>query len=62
MLVNFIRASNKRHKLLRDKQVAHFSKLIEEGEIETGSGLNQESSIARAGDTHWVPFLGLSLG
>jgi hypothetical protein len=39
--------------LLRDQQVAQFAKLIEEGEIETGSGLNQQSSIARAGDTRW---------
>ncbi|KAH1197581.1 hypothetical protein GmHk_18G051340 [Glycine max] len=53
MLVNFIRSSNKRQKLLRDKQVSQFAKLIEEGQIETGSGLNQESSIARAGDTRW---------
>ncbi|XP_058739937.1 uncharacterized protein LOC131612140 [Vicia villosa] len=53
MLVNFIRSSNKRQELLRDKQVAQFAKLIEEGQIETGSGLNQESSIARAGDTRW---------
>ncbi|XP_024642232.2 zinc finger MYM-type protein 1-like [Medicago truncatula] len=53
MLVNFIRASNKRQEMLRDKQLAQFAKLIEEGEIETGSGLNQDSSIARAGDTRW---------
>ncbi|KRH65473.1 hypothetical protein GLYMA_03G038400v4, partial [Glycine max] len=53
MLVNFIRSSNKRQELLRDKQVSQFAKLIEEGQIETGSGLNQKSSIARAGDTRW---------
>uniref|UniRef100_A0A0R0F360 TTF-type domain-containing protein n=1 Tax=Glycine max TaxID=3847 RepID=A0A0R0F360_SOYBN len=53
MLVNFIRSSNKRQELLRDKQVSQFAKLIEEGQIETGCGLNQESSIARAGDTCW---------
>ncbi|KAL2586489.1 hypothetical protein AAZV13_13G057800 [Glycine max] len=53
MLVNFIRSSNKRQELLRDKQVSQFAKLIEEGQIETGNGLNQESSIARAGDTRW---------
>ena len=61
MLVNFIRSSNKRQALLRDKQVSHFAKLVEEGQIETGSGLNQKPSIARAGDTRWVPTLGLSL-
>ncbi|KAL5155937.1 Zinc finger MYM-type protein 1 [Glycine soja] len=53
MLVNFIRSSNKRQELLRDKQVSQFAKLIEDGQIETGCGLNQESSIARAGDTCW---------
>ncbi|XP_058776173.1 uncharacterized protein LOC131650484 [Vicia villosa] len=53
MLVNFIRSSKKRQELLRDKQVTQFSKLIEEGQIETGYGLNQESFIARAGDTRW---------
>ncbi|RCW19135.1 hypothetical protein GLYMA_12G115000v4 [Glycine max] len=53
MLVNFIRSSNKRQELLRDKQVSQFAKLIEEGQIEIDSGLNQESSIARAGDTRW---------
>ncbi|RZC19012.1 Zinc finger MYM-type protein 1 [Glycine soja] len=36
MLVNFIRSSNKRQELLRDKQVSQFAKLIEEGQIETG--------------------------
>ncbi|CAJ2651446.1 unnamed protein product [Trifolium pratense] len=53
ILVNFIRSSNKRQELLRDKQVAEFAQLIVDEEIETGSGLNQQSSIARAGDTHW---------
>ncbi|KRH30943.1 hypothetical protein GLYMA_11G216600v4, partial [Glycine max] len=53
MLVNFIRSSNKRQELLWDKQVSQFAKLIEQGQIETDSGLNQESSIARAGDTRW---------
>ncbi|KHN33218.1 hypothetical protein glysoja_027905 [Glycine soja] len=61
MLVNFIRSSNKRQELLRDKHVSQFAKLIEDGQIETGCGLNQKSSIARAGDTRWVPTLGLSL-
>ena len=35
--------------MLRDKQVSQF----EESQIETGSGLNQESSITKVGDTHW---------
>ncbi|KAG5019845.1 hypothetical protein JHK87_015700 [Glycine soja] len=39
--------------VLRDKQVSQFAKLIKEDQIETGSGLNQESSITKAGDTRW---------
>ncbi|PNX86157.1 HAT family dimerization domain containing protein [Trifolium pratense] len=53
ILVNFIRSSNKRQELLRGKQATHYANLIEEGQIETGSGKNQQSSIARAGDTLW---------
>ncbi|CAM8942367.1 unnamed protein product [Rhodiola kirilowii] len=53
MVVNFIKSSNKRQELLRGKQAINFSSLIEEGLIQIGRGLNQESSIARAGDTRW---------
>ncbi|XP_012855091.1 PREDICTED: zinc finger MYM-type protein 1-like [Erythranthe guttata] len=52
-IVNFLRSSNKRQSLLRKKQVAHFANLIEDELVETGTGLNQELSIARAGDTRW---------
>ncbi|KAL7137710.1 hypothetical protein ABFS83_10G111200 [Erythranthe nasuta] len=51
-IVNFLRSSNKRQSLLRKKQVAHFSNLIEDELVETGTSLNQELSIARAGDTY----------
>ncbi|XP_058733887.1 uncharacterized protein LOC131605559 [Vicia villosa] len=46
-------SSNKRQALLRNKQVAHFANLIEKQLVESGTGLNQEFSIARAGDTRW---------
>ncbi|XP_020242699.1 zinc finger MYM-type protein 1-like [Asparagus officinalis] len=52
-IVNFLRSSNKRQALLRKKQVAHFANLIENELVESGTGLNQELSIARAGDTRW---------
>ncbi|XP_058783059.1 uncharacterized protein LOC131657710 [Vicia villosa] len=52
-IVTFLRSSNKRQALLRNKQVAHFANLIEKELVETGTGLNQELSIARAGDTRW---------
>ncbi|KAL7141933.1 hypothetical protein ABFS83_08G088200 [Erythranthe nasuta] len=53
-IVNFLRSSNKRQSLLRKKQVAHFANLIEDELVETGTGLNQELSIERAGDTRLV--------
>ncbi|KAL7120290.1 hypothetical protein ACP275_02G114500 [Erythranthe tilingii] len=52
-IVNFLRSSNKRQSLLRKKQVAHFANLIEDELVEKSTGLNQELSIARAGDTRW---------
>ncbi|XP_058785176.1 uncharacterized protein LOC131660062 [Vicia villosa] len=52
-IVTFLWSSNKRQALLRNKQVAHFANLIEKELVETGTGLNQELSIARAGDTRW---------
>ncbi|XP_058776061.1 uncharacterized protein LOC131650364 [Vicia villosa] len=52
-IVTFLRSSNKRQALLRNKQVAHFANLIEKELVETSTGLNQELSIARAGDTRW---------
>jgi hypothetical protein len=47
--------------LLWDKQVTYFAKLIKERKIETNSGLNKKSSIARAVTLVGVPTLGLSL-
>jgi len=53
MFVNFIRSYNKRQEMFWDKQLTQFAKLIEEGEIEIDSGMNQESFVARVGDTRW---------
>lgn len=53
MFINFIKSFNKIQELLRENQVTQFSKLIEEDQIDNGSGLNQESYVARVGDTRW---------
>ncbi|KAJ0975429.1 hypothetical protein J5N97_017394 [Dioscorea zingiberensis] len=50
-VVNIVGASCKRRDALREKQ---FNKIVEEllvGELSTGKGLNQETSLQRAGDT-----------
>ncbi|XP_058783381.1 uncharacterized protein LOC131658059 [Vicia villosa] len=52
-IVTIFRSSNKRQALLRNKQVAHFAILNEKELVETGTGLNQELSIAKAGDARW---------
>ncbi|GAA0151528.1 hypothetical protein LIER_10230 [Lithospermum erythrorhizon] len=52
-IVCFLRSSNKRHALLHTKQVSHFANIIEQELVEIGTGLNQELSIARPGDTRW---------
>ncbi|GAA0147548.1 hypothetical protein LIER_07221 [Lithospermum erythrorhizon] len=38
---------------LQEAQLVHLVELIEEGLVETGGGLNQESSLLRAGETRW---------
>jgi len=53
MVVNIIGASNKRHDMLRDKQKAYLAKELADGVLTTGTGLNQETNLARPGDTRW---------
>ncbi|GAA0157743.1 hypothetical protein LIER_38511 [Lithospermum erythrorhizon] len=52
-IINLIRSSNKRTSLLRRQQAAHLAELVENDMVETGTGLNQELYLARAGDTRW---------
>ncbi|KAI3763962.1 hypothetical protein L2E82_13960 [Cichorium intybus] len=53
LVVNVVCASCKRKDILREKARESVQKAIGKGELETGRGLNQESSLARAGDTRW---------
>ncbi|XP_059453923.1 uncharacterized protein LOC132184317 [Corylus avellana] len=56
-IVNIVCASCNRFEDLRVAQAAEFAYLIEIDEIETGRGLNQISTLQRAGDTHWSSHL-----
>ncbi|KAJ0809759.1 putative ribonuclease H-like superfamily [Helianthus annuus] len=53
MIVTTVSASCKRKDMLKEEKKARVEKEILEGEIKTGKGLNQEVSLARAGDTRW---------
>ncbi|KAL6538265.1 hypothetical protein OROGR_012253 [Orobanche gracilis] len=53
VLINVVGGSCKRTDMIRDSQKERLLKEIGHGEIETGSGLNQELSLIRAGDTRW---------
>ena len=52
-LVNVVGGSCKRQDILRDKQVAKVAKALQTGELSSGRGLNQETTLKRAGDTRW---------
>ncbi|XP_022850561.1 zinc finger MYM-type protein 1-like [Olea europaea var. sylvestris] len=52
-MVNIVGASSKRCDILREKQEAIISEALINGEISSGRGLNQQSTIARFGDTRW---------
>ncbi|XP_022028337.1 uncharacterized protein LOC110929487 [Helianthus annuus] len=53
MVVTTVSASYKRKDMIRETKKARVENEILEGEIKTGKGLNQEVSLARAGDTRW---------
>ena len=52
-LVNLIGSSSKRRDAFREKQQEQIQKALDLGNIETGKGLNQESSLMRPCDTRW---------
>jgi hypothetical protein len=43
----------KRHGMLRHHQFDNVMKALESGELESGSGLNQEMGLSRPGETRW---------
>ena len=52
-VVNIVGASCKRRDVLREKQLNNVKEALRVGELSTGRGLNQETSLQRAGDTRW---------
>jgi hypothetical protein len=53
LILNTITTSCKRMDTLREKHRENTLRLLETGEASTGRGLNQETSLARPGDTRW---------
>ncbi|KAH1227706.1 Zinc finger MYM-type protein 1 [Glycine max] len=52
-LLNVVGGSCKRHDMLREKQINYVREALGKGEIPSGQGLNQETSLKRAIDTRW---------
>ncbi|XP_021766313.1 zinc finger MYM-type protein 1-like [Chenopodium quinoa] len=52
-LLNFVGGSPKRKEFLRQKQDEHVAEALTLGELELGTGLNQERSLSRPNDTRW---------
>ncbi|XP_073045822.1 uncharacterized protein [Primulina eburnea] len=52
-VLNVVGASCKRSYLLREKHSDFTVKALERGDISSGRGLNQETTLQRAGDTRW---------
>ncbi|KRH32516.1 hypothetical protein GLYMA_10G055700v4 [Glycine max] len=55
-LLNVVGGSCKRHDMLREKQINYVREALGKGEIPSGQGLNQETSLKRAIDTRWEDF------
>ena len=52
-LSNIVEASCKRRDLLRETQYSKVIEAIQNGDIQSGTGSHQESSLQRPGDTRW---------
>nr|XP_017227203.1 PREDICTED: uncharacterized protein LOC108203026 isoform X3 [Daucus carota subsp. sativus] len=52
-LLNFVGGSSKRKEFLREKQATRVVEALSLGELESGSGLNQERGLGRPCDTRW---------
>ncbi|KAJ8767175.1 hypothetical protein K2173_013572 [Erythroxylum novogranatense] len=52
-LSNVVGASCKRRDILREKQLYKVVEELHNGEISSGRGLNQETTLRRAGETRW---------
>ncbi|KAJ0981450.1 hypothetical protein J5N97_009705 [Dioscorea zingiberensis] len=60
-VVNVVRASPKRSDILQEKQIAHISQALQNGEVASGRGLNQSTTLKRHGDTRWGSHYGTLL-
>ncbi|XP_050139329.1 uncharacterized protein LOC126615543 [Malus sylvestris] len=52
-VVNIMVASSKRRDILREKHAHVILKALENNELSSGQGLNQETTLKRASDTRW---------
>ncbi|XP_023764860.3 uncharacterized protein LOC111913372 [Lactuca sativa] len=52
-LLNIIGVSCKRKEMLPEAQAQKVSQAFDDGQLESGKGLNQELSLGRPGDTRW---------
>jgi hypothetical protein len=53
ILLNVVGASAKRMNLIREINYEEVNKVLSCGQLETGTGLNQEQCLQRPGDTRW---------
>ena len=53
ILLNVVGGSAKRREMIRDINLKEMSKTLGCGQLQTGTGLNQEQSVQRPGDTRW---------
>ncbi|XP_059669396.1 uncharacterized protein LOC132314568 [Cornus florida] len=52
-LINIVGGSCKRCDILREKQASIVTEALNNGELSSGQGLNQNTSLKRANDTRW---------
>ncbi|XP_076904954.1 uncharacterized protein LOC143560558 [Bidens hawaiensis] len=57
--INVVCASSKCHDALQIAKANEVKRLLELGEIKSGSGLNQVGTLRRAGDTRWSSIITL---
>ena len=57
-IFNVVGASSKRHDILCEKQTVEVVESLQNIEMSTGRGLNQEMNIKRPGDTRWISHYG----
>ncbi|XP_074576695.1 uncharacterized protein LOC141833211 [Curcuma longa] len=56
-IINTVDSSSKRHEELHDSQVRNLNNLFSLGELDSGPGKNQITTLHRAGDTRWSSHL-----